>query len=153
MFHAQQTIAHSLIQSTQSLAFEAYAVKTLEFNDKSGIKGALTTAITSLYDFAVGADDYFSNDDKWYSDSDKCATAAKQRFVGYFTNGNEEEADNLLKDMRIVDGLDGLDFSDSKVEDGILYTVVKYKIEYMFKLGDVGVVDAEQAFSAKLWGF
>lgn len=155
MFMAQQTIAHSLIQSTQSLAYETLSTAELEFewgDKKSGLKKTLTTAITAIYDLAVDSNDYFSNDDTWYNDADMVPIVAKDRFVAYLTNGDETAADEYLKGLRVVDGLEGLDFSQSKVEGGVLYTEISYQLEYMFTFGDIGIVDAKQKFCANLWG-
>ncbi len=153
MFHAQQTIAHAMVQSSQSLAFETYGTEKLEFEvgGKSGLGVAITEAITAIYDFASDSSESFSNDSRWYDEAD-CSEAVKERFVGYFSGGDEALAEKYLASLHVVDGLDGLDFSESKVEGGVLYVVVKYKLEYMFKLGDFGVIEAEQCFSANLWG-
>lgn len=54
----------------------------------------------------------------------------KKRFVGYLTGGDEAAADEFLKNVKVVDGLDGLDFSESYVADDTLYIVLNYELEY-----------------------
>ena len=94
----------------------------------------------------------FVADDKWYDGDDaEIAAAIKTRFVGYLSGGNETEADDFLKKVNVVDGLNGLDFSDSYVNDDTLYIVLKYKLQYNFNIWDVGEVDVEQTTSSKLW--
>ncbi len=159
MFHTQQTMSHAIIQSTQSLALETYGTKKLEFEigGGSGITSLVTEAIAGIYDLVNQPSENFSDDSFWYNTAsigvaeNAAAVAAKARFIGYLTGGDEEKADALLKNMRVVDGLDGLDFSETKVENNVLYTTVKYKLEFMFTVGDIGVMDMQQTFSAKLW--
>lgn len=149
MFMVQNSIAHSVIQTTQSLALEKHITEELAFESGDGLKEIITQVTLTLFD-EKNDNVYFSNTSKWY-ESEECADVIKERFIGYLSGGDKEKADNYLNNMRIVNGLDGIDFTESKVEKNILYIVAKYKIKYLFTLGSIGEIEAKQRFSAKLW--
>ncbi len=48
-------------------------------------------------------------------------------------------------------GVDGLDFSGSRVEDGKLYLSVRYTLEYEFRVFDGGEAQFEQSVCSRLW--
>jgi len=77
--------------------------------------------------------------------------AVKSRFVGYLNGGNEEEASSFLKNLNIVNGLDGLDFSGSYVENDTLYVNLKYEMEYDFQPANMENIKVEQTACSKLW--
>lgn len=84
----------------------------------------------------------------------KVEEAVKLKFIGYFAGGAEdpkEAADELLTRMNVVDGLDGLDFSGSYVEDDVLYIVLKYELKYDFDTWGADNLTVEQKACAKLW--
>ena len=120
--------------------------------------------------------DYFVSETKWYEafteegyDEDAWLSGEKdpdtvggrtgsnieivvrKRFIGYLTGGDEPEADKLLKSVYVVDGLNGLDFSKSYVQNGDLHVVLHYKLHYMMGEHVIPAVDIEQKSVAKLW--
>ena len=80
-------------------------------------------------------------------------SVAKKRFVGYLANGDESRAEDLLKKYNIVNGLSGLDFSESEVKNGDLYLVVKYKMEYEFNTFGIGQINVKQKAKVRLFGY
>ena len=149
MFMAQQSIAHSVVQATQSLALEKHITGELSFESGEGLEELITQAALKLFG-EKNDNEHFSDISKWYENG-KCEEAVKERFIGYLSGGDKEKADAYLNNMRIVNGLDGIDFSESKVENNVLYVVVQYKIKYVFTIGSIGEIDAKQHFCAKLW--
>ena len=57
----------------------------------------------------------------------------------------------MLERLNVKDGLEGIDFSGSRVVDDILYVNVKYKLKYDFRIGSLGEIDVNQETCAKLW--
>ncbi len=148
MFMAQNITSHTILQTSQSLSLDAYS--TSRTKSESGTIGGIVS------DFAMGlfgnADENpsFVTDDKWY-DSDDVTSTIKTRFVGYLTGGDEDKADELLEQINVVGGLDGLDFTNSYIADDTLYIVLKYKLEFDFNIWDVNTTDVEQTTCSKLW--
>ena len=146
VFMAQSLIGHALVESAQSLALDSYATNKLtssgEFSTGEDIVRPLIELVT---DFAPD-DPHFSSRERWF-DRENGATreswesAAKTRFVGYWTGSGsdgegtrEARADEMLKALRVVDGLDGLDFSGSDVVGADLYVRVSYTVSYPYDL-------------------
>ena len=82
----------------------------------------------------------------------------EDRFLGYL-GGDEAEAEKLFDVLNIANGLDGLDFSASRIEGGDLCINVTYVIEYQFGFNnffgiDLGITEKEvtQEVRSKLWG-
>lgn len=153
MFMAQNVTSHTILQTSQSLSMDVYSTEQLSVDSGSvgSVGDYLGQFVTSLF----GSSDEnpaFVTDDKWYEgENEKIAQAVKTRFVGYLTGGNETEADEFLERMNIVDGLDGLDFTGSYVDNDTLYIVLKYNLEYDFNIWNVGKVEVEQTTCSKLW--
>lgn len=153
MFMAQNLTAHAALQSAQSLALETYSINALQKED-----GKLGSLDQHLSDFIAGLfgtpeeNPGFVSEKRLDSIAEAdLAQAVKTRFVGYLAGGDEDEADRLLLMMNVVEGLDGLDFSKSSVQDGVLYIVLNYKLEYDFNVWNLGMIEVEQKACSKLW--
>ena len=142
MFMAQNTTAHVALQTSESLSMDVYRIETLIKEDGK---------IGSIGDNAED-NPAFVTDARWYLDKEKIPEAIKTRFVGYLTgSGDTDKANEFLQQLNIVNGLDGLDFSESYVSEDTLYIVLKYKLQYDFNIFDLGEVDVEQKTASKLW--
>jgi len=153
MFMAQNVTAHTVLQTSQSLSLEAYATDKLGI--PSGKIGEVGDYLGKFVSDMFGSSDenpYFVSGEQWYTkDNTTIAKAIKTRFVGYLTGGDESAADELLKNMNVVNGLNGLDFTSSYIANDTLYIVLKYELEYDFKLANVGNIPVEQTTCSKLW--
>ena len=171
MVYVQEAVAHSLVQTADSLAIEAYSINKLQTGIDTGAKAALTDLAVKIFSTS-GVDAHFYTDQRWFSEDQlvadyvdepemstkdedirviDLAQILKNRFVGYFANGDEEYADQFLKKMGVESGLDGLDFSASQVKNGKLYINVKYTIKYLMNIGNIGKINAEQSYCSKIW--
>lgn len=153
LFMAQNATAHAVLETSESLSLDVYAIECLMKED--GKLGTLSANLGQFITKLFGSSDnnpHFVTNDRWYNgDADKIAAAVKTRFIGYLAGGDETEADEMLIRMNVVDGLDGLDFSGSYVANDTLYIVLKYKLEYDFNIWDLGTIDVEQTACSKLW--
>lgn len=154
VFMAQNLIGHALMESTQSLALDTYATNKLtdQFSIGEGLRGLLETVGGTYPD-----DPAFSSRERWFdrksgATQDDWEQAAKQRFIGYFSGGDEQKAQDMLEAMGVVGGLDGLDFSESNVIGSDLYVRVTYQIEYLFNPFDVAKFDTAQQACSRMWG-
>lgn len=155
LFLAQNLVGHALIESTQSLAMETYATNKLTRSPGTGdVARKILEAVT---DIAPEKDSYFSSRERWF-DRKRGATAedwqeaARERFIGYFAGGDKQKADEMLRVLRVKDGLAGLDFSDSNVVGSDVYIRVSYEIEYFFNPGGLGEIPTSQQACSRMWG-
>lgn len=153
MFMAQNVTSHAILQTSQSLSMDVYSIERLTVDSDSigSVGDYLGQFVTSLFGSPDDNPSFVTNC-KWYEgEKEEIAEVVKTRFVGYLTGGDETEADEFLERMNIVDGLDGLDFTGSYVENDTLYIVLKYKLEYDFNMWNAGAVEVEQTTCSKLW--
>lgn len=154
MFMAQNVTSHAILETAQSLSLDAHTIESLKMKDD----GSPATVSGYVSDFVAGLfgssseNPYYVTDSYWYNgDAALIAQVVRTRFIGYLSGGDEEKADASLSSMNVVDGLEGLDFSQSYVEDGILHIVLKYQLEHDFNLWGIGTIDVEQQACSKLW--
>lgn len=153
-FMAQNTIAHTLLQTSDSLSIDYYAKEHIGTGGAGSVSEVVVSVMNFIGDlFGIAQDDpsFVGKDDLTAVSESELSSIIKTRFVGYLAGGNESEADKLLKKMNVVEGLAGLDFSLSHVEDGIIYINLKYKLEYDFNIWDLGIVEVNQKSCSKLW--
>lgn len=154
-FSGHQLLSHTLIQSAQSLALDPFATERLEISWEEMEDGS--NLIEAMYAEALGGDEYFSSNKKWYSEeSDLMLATVKNRFLGYLvgtgtSNEVESKADDMLKYMGVQGGISGLDFSGTKIEDGVLTLEIKYKQEFVFNFQGLAAFDRQQSISITLW--
>ena len=186
MFCAHGMIAHTILQTTESLSIDAYAIEKIFDTTTDRQQNHLDTPRqfiaklinTNILGRADNANQssFFVTDEKWYEDYNQpgyvkpdgyvhedpmsiiggtagsaVADTVRNRFIGYLTGGDGPEADKLLKSVYVVDGLAGLDFSESYVQNGDLHVVLHYKLHYMMGEHVIPAVDIVQKSVAKLW--
>ena len=151
MFMAQNATAHAALETAESLALDAYAAGRIGSENVESV-GDLLGGI-----FELTNNDNFSTYSRWYRDpaegtlNEDVAKAVKKRFIGYLSGGDSAEADNILRRLNVVDGIDGIDFSSSCVNDGVLYVELRYQLEYDVHIGNFGKVAVIQKACSKLW--
>lgn len=153
MFMAQNITSHVVLQTSQSLSLDVYSTEKLMVS--SGSIGSIGEYLGQFISNMCGSADNnpnFVTNDKWFDDdSENIEPTVKKRFIGYLTGGDEGKADEFLENLNVVDGLDGLDFSESYVSNDTLYIVLKYELQYDFNIWSVGTVEVEQKTCSKLW--
>lgn len=144
VFEARNQIGHVLLTTADSLSLDAFATDTL--GDDSSLKGILY----GIYTNHTESNGTFTENSKWYDD-ENIEDIVKTRFIAYLAGGDYDEANKILEDLNIVDGIDGLDFSNCSISDGELTLDVKYNIEYEFQVFSFDEMTFSQSCCSKLW--
>lgn len=155
MFTAQSMISHALQQTGQSIALENYKnsktdVKTLQklplsllqkFTDDIGASS------DSKYDVGGGS---FSNS-MVFTDYLSLSTV-KKRFASYL-GGNTENADKMLQNMGVVDGLNGIKIKSGKISGNDVVIEISYKARLIFYIETFhfGEFESTQKVCCRLW--
>lgn len=160
MFIAQNVTAHVTLQTAQSLAIDVYSIENYTVDKDKTIKDEATSLeneFGKLLTRLLGRpskDSSFISTERWNAESAEAGEVARvvrQRYIGYLASGDEAEADKILKQYRVIDGLNGMDFSESHVTDGTLYVVVKFKLVYDFTYLAEREFPVTQTACAKIW--
>jgi len=157
VFEARNEMGHLVLSTANSMALDAYS------NEHLGNSGNLSQIIYGLYNLVAGDATDFVSLSEWHEDTTVTTESGeteisalledtiRARFIAYLTDGESENAEALLKRYHIVDGKDGLDFSESYIEGDNLYVKVRYKVEYEFHVFGSGTLEIEQSACSKLW--
>lgn len=157
VFEVRNEMGHVTLATANSMSLDAYE------NDGLGASDTIGQIFYNLYGQVTNSQNDFTDFRKWYDDSTvtdadgnvtlsaEFTDVVKTRFIAYLTSGDADKADEILERYHVVDGVDGLDFSDSYVSDGKLYLSVKYEIEYEFNVFNFGNNKFEHKACSKLW--
>ncbi len=145
---AQNQMTHALIQTSKSLSLDPYITEHVE---SAGEANKFWSGLGDIIlDFVrIGNDKHFSSSSSWYSGKGD-DSLAKDRFVGFFAGGDEAAADERLTNLKIVDGLDGVDVKMVISGDDMTITV-KYEVQFWFDAFDLGKIPMEHSVTTKLW--
>lgn len=145
VYETRNEMAHVLLTTADSLALDAFANEMPKDDTVQAI-------LYDLYGSKTESSGTFTNHTKWYDDGQSALQQAiKERFIAYVAGGDSNEADRILKSLNIADGIEGLDFSASKVEKGMLFLEVRYKLEYEFQVFELDGFTMRQSCCSKLW--
>ncbi len=146
MFMGQQIMSHTLIQSTKSMAFDPYSSQRVSANEEDD----LADMFVDIFSFASG--EHVSTD-KWYEDDlDNIDEIIEERYIAYLRN-SRSDAKLLLDEIGVKNGLEGLDFSGSSLEDGILTVKMKYTQEFIFNAAGLAEFERELCVKVKLFEY
>lgn len=152
VYSSQNRMTHALIQSAKSLSLDSYMAENVESAAERGTAfwGGFGDMVIDFV--RLDNDPYFASSSDWYEASEMGgadSSVIKKRFMG-FLGGNEEHAKELLDDMKIVGGMDGIQFETSM--DGENLTIkIKYKMQYWFDFFDMGKIPIEQKITTRMW--
>ena len=152
MFTAQSMISHALQQTGQSIALENSKtdVKTLQKLPLSLLQkftDGIGASSDSKYDVGGGA---FSNS-MVFTDYLSLSTV-KKRFASYL-GGNTENADKMLQNMGVVDGLNGIKIKSGKISGNDVVIEISYKVRLIFyiEMFHFGEFESTQKVCCRLW--
>ncbi len=125
LFMGQQVMSHTLLTAAKSLALDPYSSERVTQSGASDLAGM----ILDITDVVHGN---YTSADKWYeTHPDDLQFLAKERFSAYLRSSHSD-ADELLQMVGIENGVDGLDFSQSRYADGVLTLTLTYTQNYPF---------------------
>ncbi len=146
LFMGQQILSHTLVQSTKSLAFDPYASQRVAANAEDDLADMFVDI------FSFSSEGHVATD-KWYEENlDDLDEVVEERFLVYLRE-SESDADNLLENIGIKNGVDGLDFSGCTLEDGVLTVKLKYTQEFIFNAAGLTTFDREISAKVKLFNY
>lgn len=145
MVSARNSISHALVQSANSLAQDSYLKEHFETN-----YAETERTWSSLTDVILDLRTNVFNDQHFITTKLPSANVEKLRFVGYFANGSESEADEKLKNLRVVDGLNGITFSVTD-ESADITIDISYKLKFLIDYGGIGDIPVKQSITVKKW--
>ncbi len=146
MFMGQQILSHTLIQSTKSMAFDPYSSQRVSANSEDKLADMFIDIFTFSSDGHVSTD-------KWYKENiDSIDEVVKDRYVAYLKN-TRSNANLLLDYIGIKNGLAGLDFSGSTIENGILHVKLKFTQEYIFNAAGLAEFEREMSVKVRLFEY
>ena len=167
-FTGEQIIKHTLIQSGESLSLDSYATDKFggvgSFDEMCSAEGDpdIKQIVLALYgQISQGTNEkykYYSSSKKWYDEAGKkdLTQTVKNRFMGYLSGSSdnvEQKADEILKVIGVVNGINGIDFNESQVDDnGTLTLVISYKQEFVFNFGGLAAFDRKLTMAIDMWG-
>ncbi|WP_040197761.1 hypothetical protein [Candidatus Soleaferrea massiliensis] len=157
IFMAQNATAHALLQTSESLSLDVHSTEKFYVDGIGTLEQKFGELINKLCGSAK-KNPYFVSNDKWYTKGNaEVASAAKNRFIGFITGGDSDgiaatdAADKYLKNLNIVNGIEGVNFSSSFVAQDTLYVVLEYELEYDFNIWNLGTIEVKQRTCSKLW--
>lgn len=146
LFMGQQIMCHTLIQSAKSLAFDPYASQRVAANEED----ELAEMFVDLFSFSEGN---HTSTEQWYGEeATNLDEVVEERFVAYLKT-TELRAESVLKQIGVKDGLDGLDFSECTLADGVLSMKVKYTQEFIFNAADLTSFERTLCVKVKLFEY
>lgn len=145
-YMGQQIVTHALVQSAKSLAMDPYATQRVKSNEQDKIADLLQDV------FSIGERDYISTEE-WYKNPADVEKECKKRFTA-FVREDKNNADELLELVGVKNGIEGLDFSGSSVDnDGYLTIKIKYTQEFVYNAADMASFDKEVSVKVKLFEY
>lgn len=146
MFMGQQIMVHTLIQSAKSMAFDPYSSQRVSVNEEDD----LADMFVDIFSFASGG---HMSTEKWYEDDlDNIDDIIEERYIAYL-RASRSDAKLLLDEIGVKDGLEGLDFSGSSLENGILTIRMKYTQEFIFNAAGLTEFERELCVKVRLFEY
>ncbi|MCQ2414652.1 MAG: hypothetical protein MJ063_01195 [Lachnospiraceae bacterium] len=164
MFMAQNITAHAMIQSAKSLSIDAYAGSLLGNDGDLESVGDILNAWIGNSVNQPG----FTTHSNWSDEGAELkiqngaivpvnnrtiepAEELRTRFFTYIGGGDMRTVETLFKDLNVGTKVDDFDFSETKVEGGVLYASVKYRLNYPFHIGPLKDVEVHQNVHVNIW--
>ncbi len=151
LFAGEQLVSHALIQSAVSLSLDSYATDKLSDSSEvdSFMQDLFNSALVEVAE-AEGETSH-SSSEKWYADQSSVQSEVESRFISYLANGDMETANAKLDQFGVVNGIDGISFSECKVEDDVLTITIEYKQEYLMDAFGLLSYDRTKTITQKMW--
>ena len=147
---AQNQITSALFQSSKSMSMDPYLTEHVDsVQESKTFWSGLGSMILDLS--RLSNSKYFSNSTDWHSAGADVSSVAKDRFIGFFAGGKPGEAEKKAKNLGIVNGIDGIQFTTS-IANKTLTVEVSYVIQTWFDAFGLGKIPVKQTVVVALWG-
>ena len=179
VFEARNVMAHAVLSTTDSLALDVYRTDKLQGSDDMAaffdtlFHAALPNdspfvTNTKWYTLNEYSSDWNNNiyagegsgDDENYLDeygnkayvSSAFAEVVKTRFFAYLAGSDQkDDIENVLNRYHVVGGMEGIDFSKSRIIGDKLFIVISYQLDYEYDVMNLLGIQFEQSACSKLW--
>lgn len=128
VYRAQSIVSHATLQTSQSLAVESYYRETISKADSADLASKLVKFASFIGFDSAGLDDGFAS----IGDEGTDYYGIIRKTFAYAIAGNVDKADKILEDAGIPEGLDGIDFSYSSVNESDIIINAQYKVKLPF---------------------
>lgn len=126
VYRAQNLVSHATIQTAEALAVESYFRETVSASDLGAVVSLIGRIVNRGEPDSYLTINYYSLTNH-YTDLKK---VVKTDFA-YAIAATSEQADEVLKKNGVKDGLEGIDFKDTKVDSDIIVKAA-YTVELQF---------------------
>lgn len=148
---AHNQISHAFIQTTKSLSLDSYLFAEMDLATESSTVFWDSSADMFVDLSRVNKNTYFMNRWDWSEPAGADASqVAKQRFVGYLAGGDETKADELLKNLGVENGLEGVQLYLTVDANQIMHIKISYKLQYLFDFWKSEGMQVNQTLQAKM---
>jgi hypothetical protein len=158
MFTGQNTVAHALVQTAESLSLDSYAAERLDENVVNDAVSAVETAeemingwITKAENSENNASAVFASTERWYEKDEVTINGVvKERFKAFLAGGSKDKYNNILKHVGIVGEIEFISKIDE--ESGVLEIKIKFNQKFLYDFRGLGVFDREMTVTQDMWG-
>ena len=152
---ARHQVRHAFMQTAKSLSKDSFVMEQVDTTSPDGnqICNSFGELVTAIIRWAID-DEFYTSRTKWYLESNTTVgnEIIKDRFVGFIAGGNEKDADNYLKTLRVKNGLNGVTF-EYYIENGVLTLKMNYTVEYWFNAFGAEQIKMQQTVKTKMWHY
>ena len=158
MYMGKHYINHAAIQSSNSLALDSYATELLKREEEIDFGEDVINLARKFatFNFKESESTDYANNKKWYMDLEQTSVEAEKRFIAFLAGETSEDiarAEKILKVTGIVNGLEGFDFSETRVDDGDLIMKIKYDQSFVFDFNGLATFPREVTIKTKMWSY
>ena len=169
---ANNQITHALMQASKSLSMDPYVSDRItSAADPEGTGVTWGSLVDKYFDVTRGSNSkYFSSSSKWYEQTSGIVAPGdsngfqsiydrnkvtgrkviKERFIGYFSGGDESAADERLHQFGVIDGLSGI-LIMAKTDGKDMTITASYNMRLMGDAFGIGVIPFRQEITVRLW--
>lgn len=143
MVSARHQITRATIQAARCMSLDPYLEKRVA---KDKTFSTLEQFLTTLARKQIAGDNIKLSEDL------EGNAKAKDRFVRYFADGDAHRADEMLKAMGVVGGLNGIKFEYSGEEGDTSKLTVTYRLKFLFDFVHAGEIgELTHSVESRLW--
>ena len=153
LISVQNKITHAAVQAVKSVSLDPYLNERGESYAKQS-----SHMWADLKDFANDLivrknvdNSYFASKSDWYKTDKNNTYVISRRFEGYFSGGDIEKGNDILKSLGVKNGFDGINFTVNVDEKNVMTVRIQWEVSVWFDFLNLGTFPMEQTLRQKLW--